>query len=119
METCEHCGGINCKICGGCIDYGACSCDLSDALEVLGTQLKPYRWHGTNIIWAGPFVSLPSVEDSFAAVKRQCLALLVENKRLRDALAIYADDENWLGGAGVVDWIRDDDPQLIARHALE
>lgn len=39
--------------------------------------------------------------------------------RLRTALTVYADDRNWLGGAGVVDWIRDSDPQMIARKALE
>ena len=119
MATCEHCGGQLCKVCGECIDYHACSCDLLSALDVLGTQLKPIRWHGTNIIWAGPFVSLPSVEESFDAVKRQCAYLLAENKRLRNALTIYADERNWLVGAGVVDWIRDSEPWLIAQDALD
>jgi hypothetical protein len=52
------------------------------------------------------------------------LLLLIENQqeeieRLRKALTIYADDENWIQGAGVADWIHDDDPQRIAQKALE
>jgi hypothetical protein len=61
---------------------------------------------------------MPSVAESFDAVRRQCLGLLAENKRLREALMIYADDQNWVGGAGVEDWIRDSDPRRIAQKAL-
>lgn len=93
--------------------------EIIQSLDVLAIQLKSYRWHGKNIIWAGPFVALPSVADSFAAVKRHCLALLADNRRLREALTVYADGGNWLLGAGVYDWIRDSDPQHIAQAALD
>ena len=55
---------------------------LNHHIEMLSMMLQPMRWHGTNIIFAGPFIHTPTVREMFEALVQDIAGLNADNDRL-------------------------------------
>lgn len=57
--------------------------NLNWNLEILSQLLHAKRWHGQNIIWAGPFQGeVKTVRMAYEAVRHDVLRLMADNKQL-------------------------------------